>query len=53
MLSVVQTVIGNFGFADDAGLVATLAEAPQAERIWIQTIRDCEQRHNHGKTEKH
>ena len=52
MLDVVQTVIGDFGFADDTGLVATAQEAPQAERIWIETMRDCEQRHNHSKTEK-
>ncbi|CAE8679070.1 unnamed protein product [Polarella glacialis] len=46
-----KTVIGDFGFADDTGLVGEVEEAHAAEQILCQTMIDWKEKVHNGKTE--
>ena len=44
--------LGDFGFADDAGITGYEEETIEAEKIFVQTLTDWEKNGNMGKTER-
>jgi len=46
-----QITIGDFGFADDTGIVGEVEEAYEAEKILCQTMQDWREKMHPGKTE--
>ena len=47
-----EVTLGNYGFADDTGIGGLEEEAREAEKIFVATLGDWEERVNEGKTER-
>eukprot|EP00973_Karenia_brevis_P065148 9044744-Karenia_brevis.AAC.1 len=47
-----EVCIGDFGFADDTGIVGRMDEAMRAEKLFVQVLTDWEERVNTAKTER-
>ena len=51
-LEELETTIGDIGYADDTAIVGWETEVRTAERLFLQTLVDWEERANEGKTER-
>ena len=49
---IIETTIGDIGFADDTALIGWEDEMEIAEAIFVQTLTDWDEKVNAGKTER-
>ena len=47
-----EVIIGDIGYADDTAIVGWKTEVRTAERLFLQTLTDWEEKANEGKTER-